>query len=109
MPDKVNKSLEKGKIIEKDIEKYKITSLINDCLNIENNILNINKINANIKNFKSTEKKLYFFKSQKAFDNIIKCITTNLKLENLINESEIINGEKFEQINEWLGGILTSL
>ena len=52
LPIKIKESLEKGKIIENKWNKNKLNSLINDCINIENNIKNINTINENIKKFK---------------------------------------------------------
>ena len=56
-PEKINKSLEQGKMIQSDADKYKLNSLINGCLSIENNILNINQINMSIKKFKSIQNK----------------------------------------------------
>ena len=104
LPDKINKSLKKGKIIEKDIEKYKLSSFVFDCLNIENNIININEINENIKKFKSIQNKKYFVPNNQAFQQMMEFIN-NLKFIYSYVESEIINIEKFNQINEWLGGI----
>ena len=52
LTDKVKFSLEKGKSINNewnDQDKQKLSSLINDCVNIENNIAKINKINDSIK------------------------------------------------------------
>ena len=43
-------SLEKGKIIEKDWNDNKLNSLINDCLEIENNIIKINVISDKLNN-----------------------------------------------------------
>ena len=43
LPDKVKKSLEKGKLINNNWNNNNMNSLINDCLNIENNIEEINK------------------------------------------------------------------
>ena len=51
LPNKIKKSLEKGKLSDEDWnDNNKLSSLINDCINIENNIKNINYINDNIKN-----------------------------------------------------------
>ena len=51
LPNKIKKSLEKGKLSDDDWNNNnKLSSLINDCINIENNIKNINYINDNIKN-----------------------------------------------------------
>ena len=48
LPNKIKASLEKGKIIENQWEENKLNSLINDCINIENNI---NEINENINKY----------------------------------------------------------
>lgn len=107
LPDKINKSLEKGKIIQNDIEKYKLNSLINDCLNIENSIVKINDIHSNITKFKSTSNKKNFIINQQAFQQLFEFINT-LKFIYSCDESEIINTEQFNQINEWLGGEIHS-
>ena len=51
IPNKIKKSIEKGKIIEKEKEfnENNLSSLVNDCIIIENYINDINKINNNIK------------------------------------------------------------
>ena len=51
LPDKIKKSIEKGKIIEKEWNQNdnNLSSLINDCINIENNIKEINLINIVLK------------------------------------------------------------
>ena len=51
LPNEVKLSLEKGKLIDKkwDDKNNKLNSLINDCINIENNIKDINELNYNIK------------------------------------------------------------
>ena len=38
LPNKIKKSIEKGKLIEKERKQNKLNILINDCINIENNI-----------------------------------------------------------------------
>ena len=51
LPNKIKISLEKGKILNKEWNNdNKLKSLINDCINIENNIKDINNINEIIKN-----------------------------------------------------------
>ena len=48
--------MERGKIKDDDWkDKDKLNSLINDCINIENNINDINIINENIKKCNSIE------------------------------------------------------
>ena len=55
LPKKINDSLEKGKIIEKEWNINNLPSLINDCLNIENNIRDINILDENIKKIKENQ------------------------------------------------------
>ena len=50
LPNKIKMSLEKGKEIDKEWDDNKLNILIGSCINIENNIKEINKINQNIKN-----------------------------------------------------------
>ena len=49
LPNKIKKSIDKGKRIEKEWDENNLISLINDCIIIENNIKEINKINDNVK------------------------------------------------------------
>ena len=49
LPNKIKNSLTKGKLINEHWNENKLNSLINDCLNIEHNIENINKINESVK------------------------------------------------------------
>ena len=60
LPNKIKISLEKGKTIDKEWNNNKLNSLINDCINIENDIKSINKINEKIKECKSTNKEIKF-------------------------------------------------
>jgi len=52
LPNKIKKSIDRGKVIEKEWDESNLSSLINDCIIIENNISEINKINNNIKKSK---------------------------------------------------------
>jgi len=56
-PNKINISLEKGKSIDKEWNNNKLSLMIYDCINIENNISDINKLNENIKKCNSNDKK----------------------------------------------------
>ena len=49
LPKKIKESIEKGKKIDKEWNENNLSSLINDCINIENNIKEIYIINDNIK------------------------------------------------------------
>ena len=79
MPNKINSSINKGKLIDnKWEENIELNSLINDCINIENNINTIKKINEIMEKSKNndikiefeTEKEDIFFKQIKIFGKI---------------------------------------
>ena len=56
LPNLVKTSLEKGKIKENDWnDEIKLPEFINDCINIENNLKNINIIVDKIKAFNSNK------------------------------------------------------
>jgi len=56
LPKQIKLSLKKGKLIDKEWDNNNLISYINDCINIENNIKNINIINENINKFKANNK-----------------------------------------------------
>ena len=61
LPIKMKESLEKGKILNKwDENNHKLNSLINDCINIENNIKDISIINENITKFNTKKIEINF-------------------------------------------------
>ena len=60
LPKKVNKFLDKGKLIDKEWKDDNIKLMINDCINIENNIEYINKINKDINDYNSKITKIKF-------------------------------------------------
>jgi len=85
MPNKINSSLEKGKALQKDWKENNINSLINDCLNIENNIKEIGKINNGINKCYSNENiKINIDFKEKEINNF---------LEKIKNFGEIITEE----------------
>ena len=98
LPNKIKIFLEKGKIIDENWNNDKLASMINDCINIENNIQNINKLNENlyknnleniiIKFSPEDDKIIKFCKEIKNFGNII-CFSNYF-------DSKIIN--KIEKI-----------
>ena len=85
LPNKIKKSIEKGKIIEKEWDEYNLSSLINDCIIIENNINDINKINDNIK-------KSNINKNNKILYNIEEEQINNL-IDNIKNFGKIITND----------------
>ena len=88
LPDKINKSLEKGKIIEKKLDngENNLSEIINDCINIENNIQTINIIKNKIEKCNNTNELKLAFTLEK--DNEI-----NGFLEQIKNLGEIDNEE----------------
>ena len=88
LPDKINKSLEKGKIIEKKLDngENNLSEIINDCINIENNIQTINIIKNKIEKCNNTNELKLAFTLEK--DNEI-----NGFLEQIKNMGEIDNEE----------------
>ena len=71
LPIKIKNSLEKGKMIEKEWDKNKLSSLINECINIENNIKDINLLNDGLKKFKDNENKLEIEIKEEDIKNIL--------------------------------------
>ena len=86
LPNKIKSLLEKGKLIYNDWnDDNKLYSIINDCINIENNIKEINIINDNVKkNNMDNEIKIKFI-----FEDIDNSIQT------IKNFGKIINFNKF--------------
>ena len=90
LPNKIKKSIDKGKIIEKEWDENNLSSLINDCIAIENNIEEINKINDNIKksNLNKNTKIFYNIENEQinnlieAIQNLGKIIVEDYKIEN---------------------------
>jgi len=65
LPNKIKLLLEKGKEINKEIKDDKLNLMINQCLNIENNVKDINIINENILKCKNSSNMRFFFYPQK--------------------------------------------
>lgn len=60
--NKIKISLEKGKLLDNNWDNNNLNSLINECLNIENNIKDINAIKENIKKFRENNNIIIDFK-----------------------------------------------
>ena len=106
LPKKIEKSLEKGKVLNNYKENntgIKLNQYINDCLNIENNISEIDKIKKNIEKFNSNKNTKLFYIDDIDINNFCKIIQ-NKKYICFLNESEIIGKEDFIKINNWIGG-----
>ena len=108
LPNKIKISLEKGKLIDKEWDNDKIlNSIINDCINIENNINNINLINDSIKNYKNfniSDIKLYI-EDESEIQSFLGRIKKFGKIDadSILNNSLIITKqEEVELINSWI-------
>ena len=64
LPNKIKLLLEKGKNLDKEIKDDKLNLMINQCLNIENNVKDINIINENINKCKNSSNIRFFFSPQ---------------------------------------------
>ena len=104
LPNKVKYSLEKGKKIEYNDDK--LASFINECINIENNIKDINKINENIKKCKNDINEEIIFNYEDQLSLIFEIIKNfeTVSISNNEIDSSIINNDKDKQkaIINWI-------
>ena len=101
LPNKIKISLDKGKSINNNLENSKLNSLINDCLNIENNINDISKINQSMKKYKSSENNIIFKVNENDNQKLFEFIRTFGHIYKPI--SEILKYDDFIKINEMIG------
>ena len=74
LPNIIKNSLIRGKLIEEHWNENKLNSLINDCLNIEYNIENINKINEIIRKNNSANISFKFYPAEKDISEFLEKI-----------------------------------
>ena len=75
-PNKIKLSIEKGKIIDDEWENdNKLSSIINDCINIENDIQNINNINEKLILCKSNKSNVKFSSEDNENNKLVKIIS----------------------------------
>lgn len=101
LPNKIKVSLEKGKLINNK-NNNNLNSLINDCLNIENNINDINKINQNMKNYKTNQNDISFIQDEIASKNFFESVKSFGSVYQY-PISEIIKKDDFIKINDMIG------
>ena len=85
LPNRIKTSLEKGKIVELKLENDNhLNSFINDCINIENNIAEINIIDNKIKNSNSmhSECNIIFFPEENKIEPFLEKIRSFGKISN---------------------------
>ena len=98
LPNKIKISLERGKNMEKYWNDNKEFLILNECINIENNIRDINIINDKIKKYKINENlKIEFYPQEKIIDDYINQIKNFGCLSNI--DSLILNGN--DNINKF--------
>ena len=104
LPNKIKLSLEKGKLIKKEWDnKDKLNSLINDCINIENNIKDIKRMNENINKENLKENFIKFEPEEKKINELLKMIQSFGELQ-LPNNSlgKLLKEEDCELISNWI-------
>ena len=100
LPKQIKSSLEKGKTLDKEWNNSDLTSYINDCINIENNLDNINMIKESIdKCNKNTNIKLIFSPKDNQLENFIESIKSFGKIY-YYNNNNIIKANLKEDIKE---------
>ena len=106
LPNKIKTSLEKGKLIDKqwNDNNNELNSLIHYCLNIEENIQNINIINENLEKFRTLDLSLRFYPEDIGVNEFIQNIQTFGEIE--INSKEKVFDSKIEfnqnLVKSWL-------
>ena len=105
LPNNIKLSLEKGKKI--DFNENNLALFINECINIENNIKNINKINDNINKYKMDNNIEIEFDYKEELNTILENIKKfgNISLlNNTAIDSQIINENKnkLNSIINWI-------
>ena len=107
-PEKIKKSIEKGKSIENEFNNNKLISVINDCISIENNINDISKINETIDKCKNNNKiKINLYLNDEEINNL----TEKIKNIGKISYNQFINSKiKFDEnlVKDWIGKNFTS-
>ena len=95
LPYKIKKSIDKGKILEKDWNENNLISLINDCITIENIINEINNINYNI-NKSNNNIDIEFDIEEEQINNLINAI---INFGNIINNNNLYDDYKIANKN----------
>ena len=77
LPNKIKNYLEKGKLMDNEWKnEEKLNSLINDCINIEENINEINNINLKLKMCNSNKLNIKFSPPEEEINNFLKTINS---------------------------------
>ena len=112
LPNKIKKSIEKSKFIENDWNNdNKLSSLINDCINIENCLKDVNLINDKLKNFTSINSDIDFTPDERSINNILDLIKNfgSINRNSFKNSPIIINNNKYYHISGENNNIITKI
>ena len=103
LPNKINLSLEKGKKIDIN-NNNKLALFINNCINMENNVLDINKVVENIKKFKNGSYKTIKFDYDEKFNLIKQNIKSLGKISYFYFDSLIVKDDINQQktVTNWI-------
>ena len=105
LPNKIKIYLEKGKTMNNEWnDENKLSLIINDCINIENNIKNINYIEECIKNYnKNNYSKIYIFPNE---EKTINLFLKNIKKFEILNSNSIFKSSKIIDKNIFIESII---
>ena len=99
LPKRMNSSLEKGKIVNNEWDNDdKLNYIIFNCVNIENNIKEINEINDCIKKYKVTNSRIKFLPEEEEFNRYLDIIKSFGEIRT-INDLKLIGIEPMENID----------
>ena len=93
LPNKIRLSLEKSKLIDNEWnDEHKLSSIINICINIDNNIKNISFINDNINKCKfNKDFKIDFYTDAQFSEKFMENIKNYGKISKIVSELGLIN------------------
>jgi hypothetical protein len=92
LPKKMNSSLEKGKIVNNEWDNdNKLNYIIFNCVNIENNIKEINEINDCIKRYRTTNRQIKFFPEEEEFNKNLKKVETFGEIKTIMIYNDLLN------------------
>ena len=99
-PNKIITSLEKGKEIENNWNNNKLSLLINNCINIENNIRNIKLLNEDIGKMNTFKIDIKFYPLEEGINKLLDSIKIFGNINTKKFDSKIVFDE--ELVKSWL-------
>ena len=106
LPNKIKLSIEKSKLIDKESNDNNLNYVIYNCINIENNIKEVNIIEENLKKYNNPNNlKIEFSPKEEDINKFLEEIKSfgNIGKANLFESSSIINNTNYQElINNWI-------